>query len=123
MVSKQVLSIIVCPLCKGPLEERENGLYCSMCDKLYPVQDNVPHLLFDQERLGSLSFSRSFEFKSRFRNSRCFKVLKYIFGADFVPYNPLRQFSSLFLDKAVKGGDYFKFRVRFYKIHRRRDKC
>ena len=102
-VSKKLLSIIACPLCKGLLEER-NGLYCSKCNKLYPVVDGVLFLLIKKGSYGDLSLSRNFEFKSRFRNSRLFKVLKYIFGADFIPYDPLQKYQNLFFDKLHKGG-------------------
>lgn len=102
MISKKILSIIVCPLCKGPLKEKD-GVYCSRCNKVYPVVHGVPHLLA-KDYYSNRSLSRSFEFKSRLRNSRMFRTLKYIFGADFVPYNPLQKFHSLFLDKLLKGG-------------------
>jgi len=103
MISKKILSIIVCPLCKGPLKEKD-GVYCSRCNKVYPVVHGVPHLLVKKDYYSDSSLNRTFEYKSRIRNLRIYKTLKYIFGADFVPYKPLQKFQSLFLDKLLKGG-------------------
>ena len=103
MISKKILSIIVCPVCKGHLEGQDK-LYCSRCKRAYRVMDNVPYLLAEKDYSRESSLSRTFEFKSRIRNTRVFKTLKYIFGADFIPYNPLRKFHHLFLGKIHKGG-------------------
>jgi uncharacterized protein len=49
------MEILVCPLCKGPLElavteenEREivtGSLACSRCNETYPISDTIPNLL------------------------------------------------------------------------------
>jgi SAM-dependent methyltransferase len=46
---------------------------------------------------------RSSEYRSVVRNSRVFRMLKYVFGADFVPYNPLHKFNGLFLNRIKDG--------------------
>jgi len=48
----QLLSILVCPVCKGKLEyDRENQELISRAENLaYPVRDGVPVLLVDQAR-------------------------------------------------------------------------
>ena len=50
-----LMDILACPVCKGPLElrvEEEEGeevvkgtLYCSRCQEEYPIVDSIPNLL------------------------------------------------------------------------------
>ncbi|MSQ22307.1 MAG: Trm112 family protein [Dehalococcoidia bacterium] len=52
---RDLMDILACPMCKGPLElrvEKENGteivsgtLYCRRCPEEYPIQDSIPNLL------------------------------------------------------------------------------
>jgi len=54
-MKKDLMSILVCPVCKGKLElrvEKENGeeivsgaLYCARCKVNYPITDTIPTLL------------------------------------------------------------------------------
>jgi uncharacterized protein YbaR (Trm112 family) len=54
-VNKELMEIIVCPMCKGELElrvETEDGeevitgsLICHQCDETYPIEDAIPNLL------------------------------------------------------------------------------
>lgn len=49
-LSPQLLSILVCPKCKGELEYRadEPSLVCSACRLKYPVRDDIPIMLVDE---------------------------------------------------------------------------
>jgi len=49
-LSAQLLSILVCPRCKGPLEyrEAEQTLICHSCRLRYPVRDDIPIMLTDE---------------------------------------------------------------------------
>ena len=49
-ISKDLLDILVCPLCKAELEMKPNqsGLKCVECHRVYPVRDNIPILLVDE---------------------------------------------------------------------------
>lgn len=49
-LSPQLLAILVCPKCKGPLEyrEAEPSLVCQRCAVRYPVRDDIPILLLDE---------------------------------------------------------------------------
>lgn len=43
-----LLSIIVCPTCKGELthiQEEKEGLYCTQCGVYYPIIEDIPVLL------------------------------------------------------------------------------
>lgn len=46
----QLLAILVCPRCKGPLEYREHAgeLSCPACALRYPVRDGIPIMLIDE---------------------------------------------------------------------------
>lgn len=50
MISQDLLDILVCPVCKKPLVQKETGesLKCSECHRVYPVRDNIPILLVDE---------------------------------------------------------------------------
>lgn len=49
-VSPQLLAILVCPKCKGALENREgeSALLCHTCKLRYPVRDDIPIMLIDE---------------------------------------------------------------------------
>ena len=52
---RDLMDILACPVCKGPLELRvvkEEGqeivtgsLYCPNCQETYPIEDSIPNLL------------------------------------------------------------------------------
>ena len=52
MLDKKLLSILVCPVCKGDLRyEREaNELICTIDNLAYPIRDDVPIMLSDEAR-------------------------------------------------------------------------
>ncbi|MFY9530667.1 MAG: Trm112 family protein [Candidatus Acidiferrales bacterium] len=54
-VSKELLDILVCPLCMTPvtLTKDEKGLKCSTCRRLYPIRDDIPVMLVDEARIES----------------------------------------------------------------------
>jgi uncharacterized protein len=59
-MKKELMSILVCPVCKGNLElkvEKENGvevesglIHCPRCKVNYPISDNIPNLLTPEQR-------------------------------------------------------------------------
>lgn len=48
----RLLEILVCPACKGPLENRKTAheLVCKACKLAYPVKDDIPVMLEDEAR-------------------------------------------------------------------------
>lgn len=50
MIAKELLEILVCPVCKKPLVQKDNGesLKCAECRRVYPVRDEIPILLVDE---------------------------------------------------------------------------
>ena len=49
-VATELLALLVCPSCKGPLdyEEPAQRLVCRTCRVAYPVRDDIPIMLVDE---------------------------------------------------------------------------
>ncbi len=49
-----LLEILVCPKCKGPLEHRTSpppeALACNACRLVYAVEDDIPIMLIDEAK-------------------------------------------------------------------------
>ncbi|MGB1192067.1 MAG: Trm112 family protein [Pseudomonadales bacterium] len=52
MLDKKLLSILVCPVSKGPLEfdEAKQELVCKASGLAYPVRDDIPVMLESEAR-------------------------------------------------------------------------
>jgi uncharacterized protein YbaR (Trm112 family) len=52
-VSKELLDILACPLCKTPvtLTPDAQGLKCGKCHRVYPIRDDIPVMLVDEARV------------------------------------------------------------------------
>ncbi|PID44027.1 MAG: hypothetical protein CR981_01715 [Proteobacteria bacterium] len=50
MINKDLLEILACPQCKGPvvLTKNEDGLVCEKCRLLYEIVDDIPVMLIDK---------------------------------------------------------------------------
>lgn len=48
----KLLDILVCPLCKGPLQYKkaEQELICKPCRVAYQIKDGIPVMLEDEAR-------------------------------------------------------------------------
>ena len=51
-LSPELLSILVCPKCKGDLEYRpdEAALRCPACRLAYRIEDDIPIMLIDEAK-------------------------------------------------------------------------
>jgi uncharacterized protein len=49
-VSRELLDILVCPLCKTPVKitPDQQGLKCSTCRRVYPIRTDIPVMLVDE---------------------------------------------------------------------------
>lgn len=49
-IDKELLEILACPKCKGDLilTEKEDGLICNKCEKVYPIKEEIPILLIEE---------------------------------------------------------------------------
>lgn len=65
-VTKDLLSILACPKCKGDIKERGMFILCNKCKLAYPVLDgDVPDMLI--EDAWPLSKARKSKFKHKLK--------------------------------------------------------
>ncbi|MCL1980998.1 MAG: Trm112 family protein [Proteobacteria bacterium] len=52
MLKKELLEILACPQCKGPVELTvgEDFIVCRACKLLYAIRDNIPIMLLDEAK-------------------------------------------------------------------------
>jgi len=52
-VAKELLDILVCPICKFPvkLTPEGGGLKCDQCRRVYPIKDDIPVMLIDEAKI------------------------------------------------------------------------
>jgi uncharacterized protein len=52
-ISKDLLEILVCPVCRAELEMKpdESGLKCVECHRVYPIRDDIPVMLIDEAKI------------------------------------------------------------------------
>ncbi|MCF6149679.1 MAG: Trm112 family protein [Candidatus Kuenenia sp.] len=51
MVSKELLEILACPLCKTDVRLEGDKIICTQCGRRYPVKDDIPVMLIDEAEL------------------------------------------------------------------------
>ncbi|MCS5591806.1 MAG: Trm112 family protein [Gammaproteobacteria bacterium] len=50
MIDQDLLRMLVCPKCNGPLEQVGDELICEQSQLAYPIQDGIPVLLVEEAR-------------------------------------------------------------------------
>jgi uncharacterized protein len=51
MINKDLLEILACPQCKGPVKLKDGeGLVCEKCMLLYEIKDDIPIMLIDKAK-------------------------------------------------------------------------
>src|ERR1035438_799125 len=52
-ISKDLLDILVCPLCKATVELKpdQSGLKCVQCHRVYPIREDIPVMLVDEAKI------------------------------------------------------------------------
>jgi hypothetical protein len=52
MINKDLLEILACPQCKGPVKLKDaDGLVCEKCMLLYEIRDDIPIMLIDKAKI------------------------------------------------------------------------
>ena len=52
MIKQELLDILACPKCKGPvqLNAEKNELICQACKLVYEIRDDIPIMLIDEAK-------------------------------------------------------------------------
>lgn len=52
-ISKELLEILACPVCKTRVELKADGsgLKCTKCHRVYPIRDDIPVMLVDESKI------------------------------------------------------------------------
>ena len=48
MNKKELIKLLVCPKCKGQLEDLPGGFLCPACAMVYPIRNEIPVMLIEQ---------------------------------------------------------------------------
>ncbi len=53
VISKELLDILACPLCKEDVKLKPDGsgLKCVKCHRVYPIRDDIPVMLIDEAKI------------------------------------------------------------------------
>ncbi|MBM4053877.1 MAG: Trm112 family protein [Planctomycetes bacterium] len=51
MISRELLEILACPLCKTDVRLEGDRIICTQCGRRYPVKDDIPVMLIDEAEL------------------------------------------------------------------------
>ncbi len=47
-ISKELLEILACPMCKADVKLEGQELVCTKCGRRYPIVDGIPYMLPDE---------------------------------------------------------------------------
>ena len=52
MIKKELLEILACPQCKGPVElnRDQNSIICRSCRLLFAIREDIPIMLIDEAK-------------------------------------------------------------------------
>lgn len=51
MITKELLDILACPLCKTAVRLEGDRIICTKCGRQYPIRDDIPIMLIDEAEL------------------------------------------------------------------------
>ena len=51
MITKELLDILACPLCKTDVRLEGVRIICTKCGRRYPIRDDIPIMLIDEAEL------------------------------------------------------------------------
>lgn len=47
-INKELLDILVCPDCRGNVEQKGEFIVCCDCGKRYPIREDIPIMLINE---------------------------------------------------------------------------
>lgn len=50
VISDRLLELLVCPVDKQPLRLEESSLVCTVCQRVYLIEQGIPQMLVDREQ-------------------------------------------------------------------------
>jgi hypothetical protein len=52
-IPKELLAILVCPVCKAPVDLQADGLSlkCRSCRRVYPIRDDIPVMMPEEAKI------------------------------------------------------------------------
>jgi len=53
MISKELLDILACPLCKTEIRLEHDRIVCTKCGRRYPIKDDIPIMLIEEAEFPS----------------------------------------------------------------------
>jgi uncharacterized protein YbaR (Trm112 family) len=53
-MDKKLISMLVCPICKGKLDMKKHELWCYVDKLAFPIEDGIPMMLVEEARELSL---------------------------------------------------------------------
>lgn len=51
MITKELLDILACPLCKADVRLEGERIICAKCGRRYPIRNDIPIMLIDEAEL------------------------------------------------------------------------
>ncbi len=51
MISKDLLDILACPLCKADVRMEGDRIVCAKCGRRYPIRDDIPVMLVEEAEI------------------------------------------------------------------------
>ncbi len=51
MISKELLDILACPVCKTPIRLDQERIVCTKCGRRYPIREGIPVMLVEEADL------------------------------------------------------------------------
>lgn len=51
MIDKELLNILVCPVCKTDIELKNDKVICKQCKRQYPIREGIPIMLTDEAKV------------------------------------------------------------------------
>ena len=50
MLRKEIVDILICPICASDIEYKDDKVICNSCKKYFPIHDNKPIMLVKEAR-------------------------------------------------------------------------